>query len=546
MNPALVLNDDDKRRRFKKFHSLTVDGSSDVDEPDAVMLVDGEDEIDDIQIIEDITPTKHLSPFELSGSERENKRQKLTHENKKCRSSSKCSTGCSSSLTQGLIGRDRRGDGSSTSKRNSRPFPWNLDETSESEVEDLLFPLPNEVISDESDHVLINSLMLDPETGLVQDTLFCTQSSTIKENHSSNCIKQHNSPTKDELEKTISNTAEDDQIFKYIHKKFRKKVPIVSHQLDDPIKHQPSKDTGDKQTNKKENGTVSLLRQIRKSVIFKKTKANQKVKTVKKFKNINHANNRTLSIEKDRILISLSINEIKNFYTTEEENFMKRSFADFTEKWRAISFGEEFVSLYTNFAETRHTLSPRFFDVMNSTLRERMLHVICSGEDMDSFCSPTQFSILKANLSEATMLVQVMGFNMTDKVKEMDFIFTDKDMNQFRARPPGVEEVKIDEILKYAPFPEDVKRTLYKLLMSCIHHILGDTQVFSILIMLIVFKGDNDPLVKKINDKYWTMLRRHLTNKTASGEGVEDVEDILFAIRKCLQTLPIMARFRNQ
>jgi len=165
---------------------------------------------------------------------------------------------------------------------------------------------------------------------------------------------------------------------------------------------------------------------------------------------------------------------------------------------------------------------------------------------MDSFCSPTQFSILKANLSEATMLVQVMGFNMTDKVKEMDFIFTDKDMNQFRARPPGVEEVKIDEILKYAPFPEDVKRTLYKLLMSCIHHILGDTQVFSILIMLIVFKGDNDPLVKKINDKYWTMLRRHLTNKTASGEGVEDVEDILFAIRKCLQTLPIMARFRNQ
>ena len=51
---------------------------------------------------------------------------------------------------------------------------------------------------------------------------------------------------------------------------------------------------------------------------------------------------------------------------------------------------------------------------------------------MNSLEIPTQFSILKANISEALMLVQVLGFNMKSKEEEINFVFTDRDMEQFR------------------------------------------------------------------------------------------------------------------
>ena len=45
---------------------------------------------------------------------------------------------------------------------------------------------------------------------------------------------------------------------------------------------------------------------------------------------------------------------------------------------------------------------------------------------------PTQFSILKANVSEARMLVQVWGFNMQNMKDELEFVFSDRDLEQSR------------------------------------------------------------------------------------------------------------------
>ena len=44
---------------------------------------------------------------------------------------------------------------------------------------------------------------------------------------------------------------------------------------------------------------------------------------------------------------------------------------------------------------------------------------------------PTQFSILKANVSKALMLVQVWGFNMQNLKEELEFVFSDRDLEQF-------------------------------------------------------------------------------------------------------------------
>ena len=99
--------------------------------------------------------------------------------------------------------------------------------------------------------------------------------------------------------------------------------------------------------------------------------------------------------------------------------------------------------------------------------------------------------------------------------------------------------MKINEILKYVPFPEAVKRKLYNLMVSCAHPILGDKTVFILMIMLAVFKGDEDPLVSRVSDQYWNMLRRYLNRRSKSGW---EVNSLLDKIRNCLDTLPLMAR----
>ena len=73
--------------------------------------------------------------------------------------------------------------------------------------------------------------------------------------------------------------------------------------------------------------------------------------------------------QEKEILISLNIDEIENIFTMEEEKYFENSLAVFNEKWRAIPFGEEMMSHFMKFCETRHTLSPKFFLLINSQLR---------------------------------------------------------------------------------------------------------------------------------------------------------------------------------
>jgi len=49
---------------------------------------------------------------------------------------------------------------------------------------------------------------------------------------------------------------------------------------------------------------------------------------------------------------------------------------------------------------------------------------------MKSLNISTQFSILKANISKALMLVQVLGFNMKTAKEEVEFVFNDNDRQQ--------------------------------------------------------------------------------------------------------------------
>ena len=70
-------------------------------------------------------------------------------------------------------------------------------------------------------------------------------------------------------------------------------------------------------------------------------------------------------------------------------------------------------------------------------LRERILSFICSEDDLNKLPKSKQFSLLKKNLPEASMLVKVLGFNMRSWEEELDFVFTTVDMDQFRVKYSG-------------------------------------------------------------------------------------------------------------
>ena len=55
---------------------------------------------------------------------------------------------------------------------------------------------------------------------------------------------------------------------------------------------------------------------------------------------------------------------------------------------------------------------------------------------MCSLNMPTQFSILKANISKALMLVFVLGFNIETAKEEQEFVFNDTDLEQIRVGKP--------------------------------------------------------------------------------------------------------------
>ena len=236
MRPDLVLDEDDKRKRFKKLHEPT-EGSSNVIEIDNDNFsADIEDEDDEIQIVQDFHPNKRVASVALNKNERVNKKQNTRKKEKKETKEYHSSNTSSSLQSLRVVRKDVAEECPSTPKKHLGIFPWNHDESSESEVEDSCFPFPTEEISDDSDDSPQNVSILDPETGLVQEAIVSQSTCAMEENDLVETVEDYVSPlTKEVLKKKVSSLSQDDQIRKYIHKKFRnhKQSGKNSHYLDE-------------------------------------------------------------------------------------------------------------------------------------------------------------------------------------------------------------------------------------------------------------------------------------------------------------------------
>ena len=104
MRPDLVLDEDDKRKRFRKLHEPTKANNEIIEIDNDNISVEEDD--DEIQIVQDFHPNKRVASVALSKKERRNKKQnsreQVQMETKEYQSSSQTSSNTSFSSLQSL------------------------------------------------------------------------------------------------------------------------------------------------------------------------------------------------------------------------------------------------------------------------------------------------------------------------------------------------------------------------------------------------------------------------------------------------------------
>jgi len=238
------------------------------------------------------------------------------------------------------------------------------------------------------------------------------------------------------------------------------------------------------------------------------------------------------------VISSLTVKEIKNLYTMEEDAFFKNMTNSFHENFKSINFGPKIIGNYIDFCKKPKTIPADYLLETNKVTRERLLNCICSIEDMAFLPTSCQFNLLKKNIPVAETLLHIVAFNLKYKKDHQDFWLGEKDWEQWKARPSGIEWELLPTLLSYLPLPDALKRSLNKAMTFCFKPILQDPHVLAVLIMMIIFsqdKSESDPEVSNLMSQYMTMLRRHLTNTMC-----EDLEEVLAYLANCLVVLPAL------
>ena len=177
---------------------------------------------------------------------------------------------------------------------------------------------------------------------------------------------------------------EDEQIIKYIHKKFRS--PGASPGSDSSVLSYNGNNPVIKKVNISSpaplpsSSPCSVIQQ-RKSVIVRRgdtptTPINPPETTTIEieFENLKSQYEEDLEdyyIGENNSVVKLSLNivELENLFTHEERKYFSQSLSQFVNSWQAIHFGEQFMSMYTSFCQNKGMLPFKFISFISSALR---------------------------------------------------------------------------------------------------------------------------------------------------------------------------------
>ena len=93
-------------------------------------------------------------------------------------------------------------------------------------------------------------------------------------------------------------------------------------------------------------------------------------------------------------------------------------------------------------------------------------------------------------------------------------------------------------MLDYSPLPDSMKILLQRVMISCSDPILGDTAVYTLILVLAIFHDEDDPYICSLHEQYNTMLRRYLSRRRDTQIAVPYLMGV---IQNCLNTLSTLA-----
>eukprot|EP00092_Neocalanus_flemingeri_P035597 GFUD01038749.1.p1 GENE.GFUD01038749.1~~GFUD01038749.1.p1 ORF type:complete len:636 (-),score=130.97 GFUD01038749.1:4-1911(-) len=336
------------------------------------------------------------------------------------------------------------------------------------------------------------------------------------------------------------NSSSTDHILHYIHKKFKKRCNITvpannQYPCQDEYMSIQNVKLNLQEENKRENLELTIIakspipqKQNRKSVIVSRKSV---IQPLFQKCNINEMTEDEDLVDGDiSMVISLSIHELENIYTLEEESYLDHVLNLFDEKWNSVTLDEQTLHQTMNYCQTgiAEIVPVDYFQTINFYLRERLLGFLFSLNDMENLTCERQFHLLRKNISSIRILMQVLSYSLNDSDAETRFMFSKKDRKKLGPANLSIKPITITELTKWAPIPSNKKQIFMTRNQSLSSPFLKDKKIFVLMLMILLFEDKSDSHVNNISAQYWTMLKRYLEKRTA----MLDINKAMFALEK--------------
>ena len=169
----------------------------------------------------------------------------------------------------------------------------------------------------------------------------------------------------------------DEQIIKYIHKKFRSPALSPGSDKSDSMIKPVIKKVNISSPVPHDSSTPCSVIQQRRSVIVRRgdTPASpaspQETTTIEiEFENIKCEDEDFEDYGENNVVkLSLNVVELENLFTHEEKKYFSHSLRQFVGSWQAIHFGEELMNMYVSFCQNKGMLPFKFISILFCAMR---------------------------------------------------------------------------------------------------------------------------------------------------------------------------------
>jgi len=217
---------------------------------------------------------------------------------------------------------------------------------------------------------------------------------------------------------------------------------------------------------------------------------------------------------------------------------ISKSISLVTHVWGDLSFGTQALQEYINFCYNRGHFPDKFYN--NRVFRERFHRILYSLEDLSSVSSEEKQMMLKYNVVNAEMFCYIHAFNKSTWEEELDFLLGTEDKIFMMSCNPSLRGVPLSTMITSSPLSELNKLELYRYFSMCSppDGLLADQGTFCLTLLLILltpFHSSTSPIYKA-QVKYETLLMSYLKFKRG-----KDIQGDLNTIFACIKKLPVLA-----